>query len=240
MPEAALHIRNLGLRLSAEFSVVIESMDLRRGERVVIDAVSGAGKSTALGLIAGALAPSDLPGRVHQLAGHEVDRNAPRRSWAGPDSLGFALQNNVLLPYLDIAENITLPCRVARRTPDSGWHAHLIARLGLKDLLARSARNISVGQRQRVSIARALLAKPRILLLDEPVSALDPPNAAEVETLIDELARAAGSAMVLASHQAQAGLFSRTRRMIHSVRKRGDVTISAFADAVGSRPGAAS
>ncbi len=230
MSQEVLHIRNVGIHLSDDFAVVVEYLDLQRGQMLVLDAVSGAGKSTALGLIAGAITASDFPNAVHRLCGAGVPRDGDHSNFAAPENLGFVLQTNALIPYLSIDENIRLPLAVRSQTPDMDWHGHLIGALGLRELLNRKPAQISVGQRQRASIARALLARPALLLLDEPVSALDPANVDQVEQLIVILAEEAGSAIVLASHQAQTGAFAEVPRGGHRVMTHEGVTYSVFDD----------
>jgi len=225
-----VHIRNLGIKLGSEFAVIIEALDLTPGEVVVLDAESGAGKSTALGLISGAIAPSSFNGSVHRLSGLDVHQDLPRNQFAGPDRVGFVLQTNVLMPYLNVIENIQLPMRIAGLSPDASWADHLIGTLGLAPLEQRRPMHVSVGQRQRAAIARALLGKPELLLLDEPVSALDPANSAQVENLIQILAQDAGCAVVLASHQAFRGAFSDTRRAGHRSMNLEGVSYSVFSD----------
>ncbi len=228
---SVLHVRNLGLHLAPDFAVVIEAIDLAPGERLVMDAESGAGKSTALGLISGALAHDGLHGCMHQICGIDVDHDAPRALYARPDALGFVLQTNTLVPYLNARENIRLPMRIAGLIEDSAWEKHLIELLGLGSLLARAPSALSVGQRQRVSVARALLGRPAVLLLDEPVASLDPGNVSQVEALISHLSEEAGSGVLLASHQAQTGHFADARRLAHRVIKHHDITYSLFSDA---------
>jgi putative ABC transport system ATP-binding protein len=231
MEGTILHIRNLGLRLSDEFAVVIEALDLRAGERMVMDAVSGAGKSTALGLIAAGLPSAGLQGEVHLIKGRPVTADDPRQSFAAPDALGFVLQTNTLVPYLKVLENIRLPLRVAHQTIDASWEAHVLNALGLTPLVDRIPSALSVGQRQRVSVARALLGRPALLLLDEPVASLDPANVDQVERLISHLAEEAGSGILLASHQAQTGVFANVRRVGHRVLQHEGITYSLFNDA---------
>lgn len=230
MTGAVLHIRQLGIRLSPDFAVMIDRLDLGPGDRVVLDAVSGAGKSTALGLIAAALPALPAEGRAHVIAGRDVATTRARRDSTPPEVLGFVLQTNPLVPYITIRDNITLPLDVVGGSLDRDWFDHLTGALGLEPLLLRKPAALSVGQRQRVAIARAMLARPALLLLDEPVSALDPANAATVEDLIDMLAREAGSAVVLASHQAQSGAFAATPRLRHSMVREGPMMVSVFAE----------
>ena len=230
-PDTVLSIRNLGIERAPGFFVVIEELELSAGETIVLDAVSGAGKSTALGLIAGALPLTDLPDMRHVIDGVTVTPETPRAEFAGPDKLGFVLQTNTLVPYLSLQENIELPVRVAGQVPDAEWQNHLIRAMGLRDLTARKPGQLSVGQRQRASVARALLGQPALLLLDEPVSALDPANVAEVEGLIVHLAAEAGSAVVLASHQAQTGEFADTPRADHRLLDHQGQSYSIFSTA---------
>lgn len=228
MPAPVLHIRALGAYLAKDFAVVIEALDLRPGERLVMDAVSGAGKSTALGLISGGMASSGLQGEVHEICGVSVTASARRSDFARPEALGFVLQTNTLVPYISVAENIRLPARIAALATDAAWENHLIELLGLGALMPRFPEALSVGQRQRVSVARALLARPALLLLDEPVASLDPGNVAHVETLISHLAEEAGSGILLASHQAQTGVFADVPRVSHRVATHENVTYSLF------------
>ncbi|WP_120634894.1 ATP-binding cassette domain-containing protein [Ruegeria sp. EL01] len=231
VPDTVLSIRNIGIERAPGFFVVIEELDLRAGETIVLDAVSGAGKSTALGLIAGALPMAELPDTRHLIDGVPVTPETPRSEFAGPDKLGFVLQTNTLVSYLTLLENIELPVRVAGQQPDLEWQEHLIRAMGLRDLTARKPSQLSVGQRQRASVARALLGQPALLLLDEPVSALDPANVAEVEGLIVHLAAEAGSAVVLASHQAQTGEFAKTPRADHRILDHQGLSYSIFSTA---------
>ncbi|WP_299845572.1 ATP-binding cassette domain-containing protein [uncultured Roseovarius sp.] len=218
-----LDVQALGVRLSDEFGVVVDRLKLHRGEVIVLDAPSGAGKSTVLGLISGAIAPDRSAKMVHMMSHQQIANRAP-----GPETMGFVLQTSALVPYLSVEENITLPCQVAQIAADSDWLSYLINGLGLQGLETRKPQQISVGQRQRVGIARSFLAKPALLLLDEPVSALDPSNVDQVESLIALLAEEAGAGVVLASHQAARGAFSGSPRAHHRTEVRGGTLYSVF------------
>lgn len=228
MAGPVVHIRNLGVRLSRNFAVVIESLDIYRGERLVMDAPSGAGKSTALGLVCAAIPDSGFPDRVHQINGRDVCPGLPRESFAGPEALGFVLQTNSLVPFLTAQENLRLPLQLTTQRAQPEWERHLIETLGLRRLLGHLPSALSVGQRQRVSIARALLGMPALLLLDEPVASLDPANVGKVEHLIAQLAQEAGSAVLLASHQAQSGVFSDAPRLRCDVLEHDGVHYTLF------------
>ncbi|MEM6409465.1 MAG: ATP-binding cassette domain-containing protein [Pseudomonadota bacterium] len=228
---SVVHIRDIGIRLGDELVVMVDRLDMEAGEVVVLDAISGAGKSTALGLIAGALPAEPMSGAAaHRLSGLDITPDMPRDRFSGPTKLGFVLQTNVLIPYLRLSENIDLPMTISGDAPDAEWRAHLIRALGLTGITERMPTEVSVGQRQRATIARALLGQPDLLLLDEPVSALDPVNVGQVEKLIEVLAEDANSAVILASHQAARGAFASARRVGHKTEEQGGVLLSRFAD----------
>lgn len=236
-----LHARNLGCRLGEGFAVVIDALDLEGGEVLVLDSASGTGKSTVLGLVAAAIPGAGLAGERLRLAGREVPaRSAPdsaasdraasdRAGFAAPDVLGFVLQTARLIPFLTLRENILLPARVAGIALDGAWCAQLQERLGIAALAGRRPDQVSVGQRQRAAVARAMAARPRLLLLDEPVSALDPANTEAVEALIAEVAAEAGAAVLLASHKAAQGAFARAPRCGHVLTRDAEgVQVSRF------------
>jgi NitT/TauT family transport system ATP-binding protein len=144
------------------------------GEFVSLLGPSGCGKSTALRLIAGLIAPDG--GAI---------------AWTGPrPELGFVFQEPTLMPWTDVLSNARLPLDlkgVSRSEADDRARTAL-TRLGLNDFAAAYPRELSGGMKMRVSIARALAARPRMLLMDEPFAALDEPTR---QTLNDDLLRLA-------------------------------------------------
>ena len=147
---------------------VLRDIELRiaEGEFVAIVGYSGAGKTTLLSLIAGLIRP-DI-GKV-KLEGVEITEPGPDR--------GVVFQNYSLLPWMTVFENIHLAVdQVFAHWPKERKRAHVeehIAKVNLSAARAKKPRELSGGMRQRVSLARALATEPRILLLDEPLSALD-------------------------------------------------------------------
>jgi putative ABC transport system ATP-binding protein len=113
--------------------------------------------------------------------------------------IGYVLQQGGLLPFLTVGENIALSQRVLGR-PEPARIEALAARLGIADLLDRKPAALSVGQRQRAAIARALAHQPEIVLADEPTASVHPALADTVLALLVEQAREADAALVLATH----------------------------------------
>ena len=147
--------------------VALGPMDLevRKGEFVSLLGPSGCGKSTALRLIAGLNAPTSGSVRVSHRAGHERAR----------DSIGFVFQEPTLMPWANVHENVRLPLKLAH-VPAAQADVRIdeaLAQMGLAEFAGAYPRELSGGMKMRVSLARALVTDPDILLMDEPFAALD-------------------------------------------------------------------
>lgn len=196
----------------------IEAFDLRPGERFFLRGPSGSGKSTLLGLIAGVLDPQG--GEVSVLGQDLTQLSGAQRDRLRADHLGVIFQMFNLVPYLSVIQNVVLPCRFsARRMAEATVNGaiedearRLLARLGLDDpeLLSRKVTDLSVGQQQRVAVARALIGKPALIIADEPTSALDADTRDRFIELLSEEAQNTGAALLFVSHDgALAPLFDR-------------------------------
>ncbi|PYG01015.1 molybdate transport system ATP-binding protein [Georgenia satyanarayanai] len=159
---------------------------------------NGAGKSTVLGLAAGTVRPAD--GEVH-VAGRRV---AGEGAWVPPHGRRISLlaQEPLLLPHLDVLANVAFGPRargVARRAADEVARTRL-AEVGAEALAERRVHRLSGGQAQRVALARALAPDPHLLLLDEPLSALDVDAAAQLRQVLRAALRGSGRAAVVVTH----------------------------------------
>jgi molybdate transport system ATP-binding protein len=168
------------------------------GEVFAVLGPNGAGKSTVLRVLAGLLRPD--AGRV--VVGDEVWNSAERHLPPHQRSLGMVFQDHLLFPHLSITDNVAfgLRSRGMRKAPARAAAAPWLDRVGLGDLGDRRPGELSGGQAQRAALARALVGDPRVLLLDEPLSALDARTRLTVRAeLHRHLADYAGSA-VLVTH----------------------------------------
>ncbi|MCS0495976.1 amino acid ABC transporter ATP-binding protein [Ancylobacter sp. GSK1Z-4-2] len=175
------------------------ALGLARGEKIVLCGPSGSGKSTLIRCINGlepfhegdlTVCGTRLDGSAQALA--EVRRHA-----------GMVFQSFNLFPHLTVLENLTLGAVYARGEPEAraAERAHgLLARVRLSDQTLKFPGQLSGGQRQRVAIARALMLEPEVMLFDEPTSALDPEMVHEVLDVMEELA-AAGQSMIVVTHE---------------------------------------
>ena len=154
-------------------TVALEGFDLdvRDGEFVSLLGPSGCGKSTALRIIAGLSAPSS--GTVEWPADNLEDRN--RAGPTSPGKIGFVFQEPTLMPWATVAANVRLPLKLVRDEDAASRKtvARWLERVGLVDFAQSYPRELSGGMRMRVSIARALVTEPQLLLMDEPFAALD-------------------------------------------------------------------
>ena len=189
------------------FSLRIEQFSVAAGERLLVMGASGSGKSTFLSLLCGILRPR--AGSI-LVAGTDIARlsgGAADRFRAEHFGIIFQLFN--LLPYGSMLDNVLLPLsfaperrrRAGAEGPPAAEARRLLGRLGLEEAMQdRSTANLSVGQQQRVAVARALIGGPAIVIADEPTSALDRDRQdAFLALLFEEVARA-GAALIMVSH----------------------------------------
>ncbi|MDO8267829.1 MAG: ABC transporter ATP-binding protein [Moraxellaceae bacterium] len=183
----------------------IPAFTLNAGERVFLHGPSGTGKSTLLALLAGVLLPSQ--GTI-RLDGEDVAHmSASRRDAWRADHLGFVFQQFNLLPWLSVMDNVLLPLRfsTARRSRLDGSPAEEAGRLltDLKlpsSLWSQPASSLSIGQQQRVAVARALIGRPPLVIADEPTSALDTDTQLAFLDLLFSECKQHGTAVLFVSH----------------------------------------
>lgn len=206
MMEQAIELQGLRYRWAGQAydTLAIDSLQVQRGEHVFIRGASGSGKTTLLNLLAGILIPS--AGSVRVFGQALQDLSSSQRDRFRADHIGVIFQQFNLLPYLSVLENVTLPCAFsARRKQRAGdvraSAQRLLTHLGLDATLQqRSVTALSVGQQQRVAVARALLGSPEVILADEPTSALDTDTRDDFLALLFQEAAAQGSTIVFVSH----------------------------------------
>ena len=168
-------IRTENLRLSAgDFRLDRVCLEVRSGEYFVLMGPTGSGKSLLLKCLCGLVRPA--AGSIH-LDGADITNVQPRRR-----RIGYVPQDCALFPHLNVGRNITFALRAGGVSSAKAVEqvSELVGTLGLEALMKRSPAGLSGGERQKVAVARALAARPQLLLLDEPVSALDDPTRREV------------------------------------------------------------
>jgi iron(III) transport system ATP-binding protein len=178
------------------------SFSVASGELVAILGASGSGKTTLLRLIAGFE-------RVQQgeiRLGHEILASATSCRPAAQRGIGYVAQEGALFPHLSVADNITFGLKRAERRARFRV-AELLALVGLPGAYAdRAPQNLSGGEQQRVALARALAPAPKLLLMDEPFSALDAGLRVETREAVARAIRAAGATAILVTHDQEEAL----------------------------------
>jgi multiple sugar transport system ATP-binding protein len=179
----------------------VDALDLQiaDGELMVLVGPSGSGKTTALRMLAGL---EDVDGGAVLIGGRDVSDDPPKRR-----DVAMVFQNYALYPYLTVAANIAFPLRMARVSKaERNQRVREVAELlELTPLLARKPGQLSGGQRQRVAMGRAIIRKPRVYLMDEPLSNLDAQLRVQMRAEIAELQARLGTTTVYVTHdQAEA------------------------------------
>lgn len=178
--------------------IVFPDFQASQGAVVRLLGPSGSGKSTLLALLAGLLTVQH--GAV-VVAGIALGGMGPRQldAWRARH-LGFVPQRLHLAEGLSVAQNLALPDVAAGRPVDRTRIAQLVDRLGLQALQARRPGALSLGQAQRVAVARAVLHRPQVILADEPTAHLDDATAQATLALLAEAAAGEGATLVVATH----------------------------------------
>jgi putative spermidine/putrescine transport system ATP-binding protein len=193
-PCGAIELRAVTKRYGEEAVVDGVSVDIRPGEFFSLLGPSGSGKTTTLMMIAG-FARVDEGAIV--VDGADIAAAPPQRR-----GFGMVFQNYAIFPHLNVFENVAFPLR-ARRVPESEIRARVASALELVQLerfADRFARQLSGGQQQRVAIARAIVFHPNVVLMDEPLGALDKNLRYDMQTEIKEIQRRLGMTVVYVTH----------------------------------------
>ena len=188
-----IRLEELHIRLP-EFVLENICLDIPSGEFFVLMGPTGSGKTLMLEAIAGLMKINR--GRIF-IDGKEVTRQPPEKR-----GIGIVYQDQALFPHLSVAKNISYGIRYHRvRTGALRRHVDgLVSLLGLEHLLDRLPGHLSGGEKQRVALARALAVRPDVLLLDEPLSALDPNFRDEVRQALKALHAGTGATFLMVSH----------------------------------------
>jgi len=204
-------------RSPSETVAVLRGVNMRVAAResVALSGESGSGKSTLLHLIAGLDAADGGEIRIEGTALSEL--NDAGRAALRRDRLGLVFQQFNLIPSLSVDDNLKFQSRLAGKH-DAAWHAELVERLGLGDLVKRYPEQLSGGQQQRVAIGRALAPKPLLLLADEPTGNLDEDTADEVLALARDLVSRSGCGFLMVTHSARLAATLDRQGMLHAGR----------------------
>lgn len=179
------------------------NLDIQAGEFIAVVGPSGSGKSTLLTLLGGMLAPT--AGKIWFDGQSLYDLTVAQRAEMRRLKMGFVFQSFNLVPYLSARQNVQVPLllRGDSRRAQQTRSLELLALVGLADRANHKPCQLSVGQQQRVALARTLANDPQLILADEPTGNLDPATRANVLAFFDDFHRA-GKTIVMVTHDSQA------------------------------------
>jgi putative ABC transport system ATP-binding protein len=190
------------------------TLEVGAGEFVAVVGPSGSGKTTLLSILGGMLAPTS--GKVYLDGQPLYDLPVKARTALRRRSIGFVFQTFNLVPYLTALENVQVPLYLNGVSPREQRRraVALLERVGLADRVGHKPAQLSVGQQQRVALARTMANDPTLILADEPTGNLDPDNREQVLGLLDEFHTEGRTVVVVTHHPAAARRASRALTLV--------------------------
>ena len=188
------------VRNEKDFDAVHDvSLQIKKGEFAAIIGHSGSGKTTLFNMIAGLVTPSS--GKIYiedsELTGMNENEKAVFRN----QNMGYVLQGQSLLNNFTILDNICMPAYLSSKDGEFKERAlNLLKQIGLEDFANEYPANLSGGEIRRVSIIRALINNPKVILADEPTSNLDPENSHKVMKMLQDISKS-GTTVLLSTHE---------------------------------------
>jgi len=198
--QAAVEFRELRKTYGTALALDRIDLTIRQGEFFTLLGPSGSGKTTLLNLVSGMITPTS--GSV-LIDGRDVTNVPPRDR-----NLGMVFQNYALLPHMSVFDNVAFPLRI-RKMPKAdieGAVMEILQLVRLKDFAQRKPKELSGGQQQRVSIARCLVYKPRLILMDEPLGALDKKLRHQLQFEIKKIHKEMGVTVLYVTHDQEEAL----------------------------------
>jgi len=198
--KAGVSIRSAVKRYGQVAALDDVSLDVAQGEFVSLLGPSGSGKTTLLGILGGFVQPTSGSVWVGE---RDITFAPPHKR-----DIGIVFQNYALFPHMTVGENVAFALR-ARREPKSGWARRVADALAMVELSGYEGRRISElsgGQRQRVALARAMVFEPQLILMDEPLSALDKQLRETMQIELRRLHRRLGATIVYVTHDQREAL----------------------------------
>ncbi len=188
-----IKLSNIEFSYDSETSILEDfDLDISEGEIVAIQGKSGVGKSTILRLIAGLETPTS--GDIY------LDNVCINALPVHKRAVGYVFQSNALFPHLTVKNNIAYGLYNLSKKDTEKRIKHITEKLGIEELLDRYPHEISGGQQQRVAIARTLVTQPKVLLLDEPFSALDADLKAQIQFDIKRVLHSLNITTIIVTH----------------------------------------
>lgn len=193
-----IQTKNLLFQYNEKTQFKFPDLQCNAGETLLITGMSGTGKTTLLHLLGGLLQPNS--GEIFINEKNICTLSSKKLDHFRGQNIGLILQKAHFISALTVAENIELASWLTNKTKKKEKTKELLSFLGLESFASKLPNQLSVGQQQRVSIARALINEPKLLLADEPTSSLDDVNTKIVGDLLAELSQKYKAALIIVTH----------------------------------------
>jgi len=190
--------QNITFSYSATQKFHFPDIDCSNGQTLLVTGNSGTGKTTLLHLLGGLLQPTS--GNITINNQDILQLNAAKLDAFRGQSIGMILQKSFFIEALSVLDNVVLASWIAKKSKTKEKALSILDNLGLKDHVHKLPSQLSIGQQQRVNIARALINNPSVILADEPTSSLDDENALIVARLLSDLAKEYKSSLIIVTH----------------------------------------
>ena len=174
------------------------NLNITEGQSLLVLGKSGSGKTTLLHLLAGLMNPAD--GLVEISGVNLVELNGSKRDKFRGENIGIVFQSAQFVRSITMFQNLSLARSLAGLSANNELAESLLNELGITHRMHAKPSDLSIGERQRASIARALVTNPKVVLADEPTSALDDENAALVANLLQRTVTGHGAALIVVTH----------------------------------------
>ena len=208
-----IHLQNLSKRreqAGSVFELYVPCLDVKPGQMVALVGDSGCGKSTLLDILALVMQPTQADAFTFRFGGVDSTAIDVLNFWADEadfelarlrrEHMGYILQTGGLLPFLTVFDNVCLPPRI-KGLKDYSDHVYLLAAgLGIEHCLKRKPRALSIGQRQRAAILRAIAHNPELVLADEPTAAVDKARARRIMQDLRKVTRERDTTVIVVTH----------------------------------------
>lgn len=212
-------------------AVAVDRLIIKDGEQVALVGPSGSGKTTLLHLISGLMTPTTGEIKFDDVTISDMPETW-RDTWRAK-AIGYVFQRLNLLASLNIFDNLLVAMSFANTIPKKEqrqWASQLLAQVNLSDKLSKFPHQLSMGEQQRVAVARAVINKPRLILADEPTASLDQENGLLVLKMLRQFAKESDSILLVSTHDRQ--IMSQFERICSLKQPEKGVMGSAISDSL--------
>ena len=190
--------KNLRIEYKGRKSLNFQDISINKGEQWLLKGDSGTGKTTLLHLLSGILSPTSGSIEINDVLINELSQSENDRFRA--ETIGLIFQKNLFVSSLSMYNNLVVTQKLAGTVIDKEYIAHLTDELNITELINKRPHELSQGEQQRFSIARALVNQPKIILADEPTSSLDNTNCQRFADIISKVCNTHGVTLLIATH----------------------------------------